>query len=115
MKPNRIGKLENQDKQGMKDPRRRSRRRPVHHQRLFLESRVRSLFHLLHFFFHLGLLVFDLLCRVINALIVESEGGRWRSPSIFVLGEPDDIIDSARLQEWEGVRPGRTEGGLCAW
>ena len=28
MKPNRIGKLENQDKQGMKDPRRRSRGRP---------------------------------------------------------------------------------------
>ena len=27
-----------------------------------------------------------------------------------LLTEPDDIIDSARLQEWEGVRPCRIEG-----
>ena len=26
-----------------------------------------------------------------------------------LLTEPDDIIDSARLQEWEGVRPCRIE------
>jgi len=100
-----MGKLENEDKEGVKDPCRRGRGRPVHHQRLLLETRVRSLFHLLHFFLHLWLLVLDLLGRIINALIVEGEGGRGRAPPIFVLRQPNDVIDGTRLQEWKGVGP----------
>ena len=55
--------------------------------------------------------------RASNAInsIKTSTSVSWLSISIQIqihpslLTEPDDIIDSARLQEWEGVRPCRIE------